>query len=113
MEKTQRTLMRNESSELKKLLKIFSRRCVNKVKLLEELKSKLVMKGFCTFKSPLCSGLASQTTFTRCRYNLKTEQNHYGKASCSHDAGIEPCEDGTKSKPNSCWYEMKTELLLA
>ena len=39
---------------------------------------------------------------TRCRYDLKTEQNHYGKASCSHDAGMK-----------TIWrrYEMKTELL--
>ena len=29
-----------------------------------------------------------KTTFTRCRYDLKTEQNHHGKASCSPDAGM-------------------------
>ena len=43
-----------------------------------------------------------KTTFTRCRYDLKTEQNHYGKASCLHDAGMK-----------TIWrrYEMKMELL--
>ena len=30
----------------------------------------------------------AKTMFTRCRYDLKTEQNLYGKASCSHDAGM-------------------------
>ena len=29
-----------------------------------------------------------KTTFTRCRYDLKTEQNHYGKASCLHNASM-------------------------
>ena len=43
-----------------------------------------------------------KTTFTRFCYDLKTEQNHYGKASCSHNAGMK-----------TIWrrYEMKTELL--
>ena len=51
----------------------------------------------------------STKTFTRCRYDLETEQNHYGKASCSHDAW-KPSEYGMKWERNSCRYEMKTEL---
>ena len=63
MEKTQLTLMRNESPELEKFLKKFSETCFNKVKFPEELKSNLAVKGFCTFRSLLYSGPAPLSVF--------------------------------------------------
>ena len=61
MEKIQLTLMRNKSPELERFLKIYLRTCLNKVEFLEELKSNLAMKGFCTFRSLLYSGPTSQS----------------------------------------------------
>ena len=55
--------MRNESSELEKFLKIFSRTCLSKVEFPEELKSNLAIKGFCTFRSLLYSGVAPLSVF--------------------------------------------------
>ena len=50
--------------------------------------------------------------FTRCRYDLKTEQNHYGWTSVHTMSAWKLLENGIEWKRNACRYQTKTEPLL-